>query len=489
MKGSVSYDAIIVGSGAGGAAAAYRLTLRGLKVLLLEKGAPLPRDGRTLDIERVVASGEFLSREPWLDGDGRRFAPDEHFNVGGKTKWYGAAVLRFSAAEFAADEARGYRGWPIGHEDLEPYYAQAEELLGVRIFDCEPDLRRILDDLGRIDPHWQSTPLPLALSPQIGGHAIEARRFDGFASAAGLKGDAETSFLSALTVRPNFSMIGEAVVVQLLPSSSSALRVAGVRLADGREFFAEHVVLAAGALHSPRLLEGYLARQGIGRELPCATSIGRHLKMHLLTAMISVSAGRKTDLLRKTMLTTHRDFPHSSVQALGFDAELIGRLVPRWVPRRLAGEIGRRAYGFFLQTEDSSHPDNRVRNTEIPTLDYRRARMPAAFAEHRAFTRALRRDLLRCGFLSFTQPIGLNGTAHVCGTLLAGADPSCSVVNAEGAVHGMTGLYVVDGSVLPRSSRVNPSLTIFAWALRVAEKLGEEPSALASFPAAEETVA
>src|SRR6266436_2128893 len=46
-----------------------------------------------------------------------------------------------------------------------------------------------------------------------------------------------------------------------------------------------------------------------------------------------------------------------------------------------------------------------------------------------------------------------------------------SVVDASGEVHGMTGLYVVDGSVLPRSSRVNPSLTIYAWGLKVADAL------------------
>jgi choline dehydrogenase-like flavoprotein len=52
-----------------------------------------------------------------------------------------------------------------------------------------------------------------------------------------------------------------------------------------------------------------------------------------------------------------------------------------------------------------------------------------------------------------------------------GADPHTSVVDAEGKVHGLDNLYVVDGSVLPRSSRANPSLTIYAWALRVTERL------------------
>src|SRR5207253_5315638 len=52
--------------------------------------------------------------------------------------------------------------------------------------------------------------------------------------------------------------------------------------------------------------------------------------------------------------------------------------------------------------------------------------------------------------------------------------PSESVVDERGRVHGMHGLYVVDGSVLPRSSRVNPSLTIYAWGLRVGDLVAKE---------------
>jgi choline dehydrogenase-like flavoprotein len=45
------------------------------------------------------------------------------------------------------------------------------------------------------------------------------------------------------------------------------------------------------------------------------------------------------------------------------------------------------------------------------------------------------------------------------------------VVDERGRVHGLDGLYVVDGSVLPRSSRVNPALSIYAWGLRVGHLL------------------
>jgi choline dehydrogenase-like flavoprotein len=81
------------------------------------------------------------------------------------------------------------------------------------------------------------------------------------------------------------------------------------------------------------------------------------------------------------------------------------------------------------------------------------------------------RGLLGAGFLPARKTIPLEGTAHACGTLIAGSDPQTSVVDGEGRVHGFENLYVVDGSVLPRSSRMNPGLTIYAWSLRVAERL------------------
>ncbi len=467
---------IIVGSGAGGAAAAYTLVRAGLNVMVLEKGAPLPRDGSTLDDQRVVARGEFLSKEPWIDGRGNPICPEEHFNLGGKTKWYGAAVLRYSPREFESDVDYSARGWPIGPADLAPYYDEAERLLGVRTFDVEPGLERILERLSAADRAWQSSPLPMALSDDILRNPREATHFDGFASAANLKGDAQENFLRPVADRPNLAVRTLEEVVELLPARPGSAAVGGVKLASGEELRAPTVLLAAGALHSPRLLQRYLAAGGHSSQLPVLEAAGRNLKKHVLTALVAVSLPRQSDLLRKTRLTTHAAYPHSSVQPLGFDGDLIATLIPKFVPRLLARIIGRRAYGFFLQTEDGSHPDNRVMERGTPAvrvMDYDPARTPASQKEHRAFTRAFRRALLRSGFISFTQRIGLNGTAHVDGTLLAGTDPRDAVVDANGAVFGIGGLYVVDGSVLPRSSRVNPSLSIYAWGLRVADRLAQ----------------
>ena len=465
------YDAIVIGSGAGGAAAAYRLVLGGMRVLLLEKGSHLPGDGSTLDIQRVVHAGEFLSRESWTDDSGARLQPEEHFNVGGKTKWYGAALLRFSADEFLPDPSHNCRGWPITASDLAPYYDEAERLLGVRTFDCESDLARIDARLQGSKSRWRSSAMPLGLAADICTQPHEASHFDGFASAKMLKSEAETSLLAPLRGNERFELLTDAEVVGLIGDPAFPVAVRGVRLRDGRVFRGRSVLLAAGALHSPRLLSRYLSETGLDAVLPAAAFVGRYLKLHLLTAMVAVSPGVKTDLLRKTLVLLNDRFPHSSVQPLGFDGELISTLVPRPLPEALRRAIGRRAYGFFLQTEDGSHLSNRVYDGTLPVLDYREDRLPSAEREHRKFTRAFQFALLGAGLASFSKRIGLNGTAHACGSLVCGNTPHDSVVDRAGQVHGMKGLYVVDGSVLPRSSRVNPSLTIYAWGLRVAALL------------------
>ena len=476
---SARYDAIIVGSGAGGAAAVYGLVTAGLKVLLLEKGPLLAKSPRTLDIDQVVREGAFKSHEKWCDGRGNELVPEEYFNVGGKTKWYGAALLRYSPTEFKAEASYPANGWPIEYSALAPYYGIAEQKLGARVFDCEPDLKIILNRLIKHSPQWRAEALPMGLSEKIMGNENEARHFDGFASAADLKGDAETAFLAPLRERSNFTMMTDAAVTELLGDSADATEITGVRLQDGREFRARSVLLAAGALHSPRLLQRYLETHQLHRDLPIYSLVGRNLKLHLLTAMVAVSLSKKTDLLRKTRLLLDNDLPHSSVQPLGFDGELISTLIPKFVPRLLAKTIGARAYGFFLQTEDDAHRDNRVYDDTAgtgaikgpPVFDYDATRTPSSLREHHRLVQSFRSALNRIGMIAFSQRIGLTGTAHADGTLTMGTDAQNSVVNAQGQVHGMRSLYVVDGSVLPRSSRVNPSLSIYAWGLRTADLL------------------
>ncbi|MDB5987465.1 MAG: hypothetical protein JWR16_2518 [Nevskia sp.] len=475
-----TYEFLIIGSGAGGAAAAHRLVEAGRSVLLLEKGSELPDDGSTLD-PRLVAGGHFNSKEVWNDVRGDAFMPEEHFNLGGKTRWYGAALLRNDPHEFAADAALGLRAWPFDYAEFEPHYREAEQLLGVHHFDNEADLQRIAADLNRSG--WQTHPLQLGLSTQIVEHLREATHFDGYAVPNGLKSDAKYRLLEPLRARANLSLVMNATVRDLLPADGDALRIAGVRCSDGREYFAGTVLLAAGAMHSPRLLQRYFLSTGLTERLPAAGSVGRNFKRHILTAVIGFGWRIKRDRICKTALFLHDDFPHSSSQPLGgwADRETIRVLLPGFLPKWLVEFFALRAYGFFLQTEDGSHADNRVigesgesgesGDDTRPTLDYRAERNPELAREHRGMVRSFMTAMLRAGLIPFKQSIGLSGMAHCGGTLIAGSDPETSVVDGNGKVHGMQNLYVVDGSVLPRLGRMNPALSIYAWALRTARHL------------------
>lgn len=477
---STVFDAIIIGSGAGGAAAAYQLAESGKSVLLLERGERLPRDGTTLDVGAVIREGRFANRDPWFDRRGRSFIPDEHYNLGGKTKWYGAALLRFAPNEFTSDAPHQCRGWPFDYQELAPYYDQAETLMRVRRFEPEPDTERLVARLKQASPGWRSAPMPLGLSSHILDDVREVTRFDGFASALGFKSDAESCLIDRIRERPNVTISLGRPVRALIGDELAPTRITGVLGEDGTAYHARSVLLAAGALSSPRLLQHYLAATGLAGKLPAAATVGRNYKSHILTAVVAWSPTRTNDLLRKTVYLTHDRFMHSTVQPLGAaltQAEVVATELPRFAPRWFADFVGGRAYGFFLQTEDGSHPDNRViaaaNGAERPRLDYDRNRLAPGRDEHRRFVRAFARDLLRVGMVPIIKNVPLGGTAHACGTLIAGDDPANSVIDANGCVHGMENLYVVDGSALPRSSRVNPALTIYAWALRVADKLDQ----------------
>lgn len=384
--------------------------------------------------------------------------------------------MRFAPEEFQADAEHQCLPWPISYDALAPYYAEAETQLRVLEFAPEPGLSAIVKRLVDRNSGWRAKPMPLALAPEIIEHPEEASRFDAFASVKGLKFEAERAFLEAVKGRANLQLRTGEAVVRLAGDPDNPLRIGAVVTSSGQSVEGRTVLLAAGALHSPRLLQEYLRRSGLERRLPCAPLVGRHYKQHLLTAVVAFSPWRQRDLLRKTLVLLNDRLPHSSVQPLGFDGELIGALMPSLVPRALATALGQYAYGFFLQTEDGSSAANRVvadHNGGPPRLDYDPRRVGAAFAEHRRLVRTLQRRLFRAGFSAFAKPIPLAGTAHACGSLVAGRDPAHSVVDAEGKVHGLENLYVADGSVLARSSRVNPSLTIYAWALRLAHRLIE----------------
>src|SRR4051812_48438495 len=127
------YDVIVIGSGAGGGTLVHRLAPSGKRILLLERGDWLRREPQNWSAHSVFVDNRYVSADTWYDADDKPFQPQVHYFVGGATKLYGAALYRLRAEDFG--ELMHHDGpspaWPVGYDEFEPYYTQAETLYRV----------------------------------------------------------------------------------------------------------------------------------------------------------------------------------------------------------------------------------------------------------------------------------------------------------------------------------------------------------------------
>ena len=86
------YDVIIIGSGAGGGTLASRLAGSGKRILIVERGDYVAREKANWASRAVAVEARYHTRDVWRDREGRALHPHTSYNVGGNTKFYGAAV-------------------------------------------------------------------------------------------------------------------------------------------------------------------------------------------------------------------------------------------------------------------------------------------------------------------------------------------------------------------------------------------------------------
>lgn len=153
IKSSTIYDAIIVGSGAGGGMAAKVLSEAGLKVAIVEAGPfydpalaehqtqmkwpwQSPRRGagstRAFGDFDAAYGGWDIEGEPYTRKNGTKFDWFRSRMLGGRTNHWGRISLRFSERDFKHKDVDGLGdNWPIGYEDVKPYYDKVDKLIGL----------------------------------------------------------------------------------------------------------------------------------------------------------------------------------------------------------------------------------------------------------------------------------------------------------------------------------------------------------------------
>jgi gluconate 2-dehydrogenase alpha chain len=560
------FDALVIGSGSGGAPLAWVLARNGWKVCILEAGPcyypglddPAPGNPRTLfsSDEIKLEARALIQAQAWLEprsfrasaGDGARTHVGEvnglPRTVGGGFVHADCKTPRFAAFDFQLGTLLGevpgasFADWPIDYDELEPFYAACERVIGVQGKDGA-------------DPFAapRSTPYPMPPGPEMyvasvlaaGARkrgltpfpypsSINSRDYrgrppcndcglcSGFGCPTHAKGSPAVTFLREALLSGNAQLRHDCIATRLV-ARRGGREVAGAEYLDpdGRRarVEADRVVLAASPIESARLC--FLSDPGGPGLGNSSGQVGRNLMFHHQTIALGIypqSFHGERGRAVTTGISDFRGVPGDPARPLGGIVEfgtssrkisdevkpallsmgLRGALLKKWLR---ASPFGAHLAAMTMQAEDAPQPTNRVdldpelrdvhglpiaRITYAPhafELEAARVYGPELLAIHEAAGAQF--ALLAPRYGGGPAP----SSRHVLGTLRMGRDPATSVTDRDGRFHDLANLWACDGSLFPTSSGYNPTLTIQALALRVAGAMLDSQRPLAAVERAE----
>src|SRR3954462_7575821 len=507
------YDVIVIGSGAGGGTMAHQLAPTGKRILLLERGDFLPREPQNWDPTALWLDKRYHNSGSWTDAaTGKQFSPKQHYYVGGNTKFYGAILFRLRERDFG--EIRHVDGispaWPLDYTDFEPYSTRAEQLYqvhGVRGVDPteppstasypappishEPRIAQLEADLRRLG--LSPFPLPNGILMNEASPAtsmcVRCATCDGYPCLVNGKADSQTMCVMPALAYPNVTLRTRARVTRLEtdPTGRSVSTVVVERDGEREQYTADVVVLAAGAINSAALLLASVSDRhpdGLGNG---SGHVGRHLMLHNNSGLVAFSKTPNPTRFQKTIgvndfywsdpFDPGCEYPVGSIQMNGkSDAVLIGFDVP---DARDPGDLARHSIDFWLTTEDLPLDDNRVTVDRDGAISLRYTRTNAAEVARLRMRLQGLLDSIRCEQDVYENrqyaggQLGIGGVAHQNGTIRFGPDPATAPLALDCRMHEVDNLYVADASFFVSSTAVNPTLTIIANALRVADTIAE----------------
>ena len=532
MKRAGPYDAIVVGSGPAGSMTARELTMAGGRVLLLEAGREVP----TSEFAGHRWPYEFPRRGTWTEKqaafypdriesniryEGDRVGADRIRVLGGRSLHWNGVALRFAEDDFREGSIDGVEpDWPLTYQELAPFYSDAERLIGVvgtreglavlpdGDFYAPPPALRCAEQLGRRACRRLGIDLipvrkALLVGPPRGQrmpchycrHCMDGCEVGAIATSVNaILPDALAT--GRLTLRTN-------ALVRRIEVNKEG-RASGVAFIDRvtrRDFAANArlVVLACGAIESPRILlnsNGPHSANGlanssdlVGRYLTGHTQLNMHGYLEALEGREPVNQDGATDhsiiprfnhrrpsrsyvggFFAQVMYETH-DYPHHATRVAGFGPAFKSRvraLQPAMFQMGgMAKVLARRENRV---TVDPSRTD--AHGIPIPVIQFTYGDNDRAIWQD--MSRSLEEIFHEAGSTLFFKDSTMNGFAsHETGTCRMGNDPKTSVLNAFCQSHDVPNLFVVDGSAFTTFPEKNPTLTIMALSMRAGRHMAE----------------
>jgi choline dehydrogenase-like flavoprotein len=519
-------DVLVIGAGASGAALAWSLAETRMHVVCLEQGdwvdpATLPGTTTSWELRQV---GDFNfspntrgRREDYPVNDGESPIAVSMFNaVGGSTILYAAHFPRLHPADFRVRSLDGVADdWPLDYARLEPYYAENARMMGVAGLAG--------------DPAYPPKELPLPPVPlgklgmtlakgfdRLGWHwwpsdsAIATRDYEGRAACVnagtclvgcpqGAKASTDVTYWPA-ALRRGVELRTRCRVREITVGPNGMATGVIYYDANGveRRQKAEVVVLACNGIGTPRLLlnsrspqfpDGLANRSGlVGRNLmfhPYAMVTGlfeEPLEGHkgptgcCIMSQEFYETDPARDFVRGYSFEILRGFGPIYTALWGMTT---GRLPWGAAHHRAYAELFDHTAGLVAICEDLPEPTNTVtldpelRDADgipAPKITYRLSENSTRMLAHAV---ARGQEVLAAAGARATvveSPLRLAGW-HLMGTCRMGTDPRTSVVNPWGRCHDVRNLFIVDGSIFVTAGAVNPTNTIQALALYVADTM------------------
>lgn len=536
-------DVLVVGAGAGGSAAAWALARHGLSVAVVDAGPVFTQSDYSVaadDWEKQGFPKKEGSRGTHLFGPGQQFDPKwnalrsmskarnwrstgktrqmhsySHVRgIGGSTLHFTGWMHRLHPHAFEMKRRFGVAAdWPLSYQDLAHYYDVAERVIGVAGPNVVPHrprkrpfptnahkmsrLSQILSEGARRSGlSWDQNSVSAPSRPYQGRPACNYCGCCQWGCPIGDKGSADVTFVPGAIATGRCTFYPRQILAELEQGPNDQLKSAIVVNPRGERnrITARHIVLAAGAIETPRLL---LAMGGLANE---SGQIGRNFMETLAAYLVG---------LHPDPIGSHRGHPEDSVcwdlnppdtipgipggiifSPLVSSARLLGParyaidLIEGFGTdhKRLLHEMFGHAAGILTICENLPNAksyisiDDGIKDANGMPLARIHSYLPELEIRRLAYARERAAQVLMASgvpeIIRASSSYEAFRSSHVFGTCRMGNDPNQSVVNGSGRSHRWTNLWIADASVFPSSgSGEGPALTIQALAIRTADAI------------------